>query len=114
MDGTTVAVTLVGAPVTGAGKVSGAVLVLHDMTRSGNTSPISWQATHDALTGLANRREFEYRLDLVLQNLGRQQGRHALMFLDLDQFNWSMTPVAYAAGDELLPYLCAAAFRGCR
>lgn len=93
MDGSTVAVTLVGAPILHAGEVSGAVLVLHDMTQERQyIANLSWQATHDALTGLANRREFEYRLELVLKNLGRQQGRHALMFLDLDQFKLLMTP----------------------
>ena len=73
MDGSTVAVTLTGAPILHAGKLSGAVLVLHDMTQERQyIANLSWQATHDALTGLANRREFEYRLELVLQNLARQ------------------------------------------
>jgi len=63
MDGSTVAVTLVGAPILHAGEVSGAVLVLHDMTQERQyIAYLSWQATHDALTGLANRRECEYRL----------------------------------------------------
>ena len=108
MDGSTVPVTLVGAPIHSAGKVSGAVLVLHDMTQERQyIANLSWQATHDALTGLANRREFEYRLELVLQNLGRQQGRHALMFLDLDQFKLVNDTCGHAAGDELLRHICA-------
>jgi hypothetical protein len=70
-----VSVTLVGAPIRSAGKVSGAVLVLHDMTQERQyIANLSWQATHDALTGLANRREFEYRLEQALQQVARQPG----------------------------------------
>ncbi len=62
LDGSTVSVTLVGSPIHTAGKVSGTVLVLHDMTQERQyIANLSWQATHDALTGLANRREFEFR-----------------------------------------------------
>ncbi len=114
-DGSTVSVTLMGAPIHSAGKVSGAVLVLHDMTQERQyIANLSWQATHDALTGLANRREFEYRLELVLQNLGRQQGRHALMFLDLDQFKLVNDTCGHAAGDELLRHICALLQSGLR
>lgn len=73
LDGSTVSVTLVGAPIRSAGKVSGAVLVLHDMTQERQyIANLSWQATHDALTGLANRREFEFRLEQVLQQVARE------------------------------------------
>lgn len=114
-DASTVSVTLVGAPILHAGKVSGAVLVLHDMTRERQyIANLSWQATHDALTGLANRREFEYRLELVLQNLARQQGRHALMFLDLDQFKLVNDTCGHAAGDELLRHICTLLQSGLR
>ncbi|HWT69572.1 MAG TPA: diguanylate cyclase, partial [Pseudomonas sp.] len=115
LDGSTVSVTLVGAPIRNAGKVSGAVLVLHDMTQERQyIANLSWQATHDALTGLANRREFEYRLDQALQNLTRQPGRHALMFLDLDQFKLVNDTCGHAAGDELLRHICALLQSGLR
>ncbi|WP_460069711.1 EAL domain-containing protein [Pseudomonas sp. H2_E05] len=109
LDGSTVSVTLVGAPIRSAGRVSGAVLVLHDMTQERQyIANLSWQATHDALTGLANRREFEYRLEQVLHPVGGQQGgRHALMFLDLDQFKLVNDTCGHAAGDELLRHICA-------
>ncbi|TFW45139.1 MULTISPECIES: EAL domain-containing protein [Pseudomonas] len=109
LDGSTVSVTLVGAPIRSAGRVSGAVLVLHDMTQERQyIANLSWQATHDALTGLANRREFEYRLEQVLHPAGGQQGgRHALMFLDLDQFKLVNDTCGHAAGDELLRHICA-------
>lgn len=109
VDGSTVSVTLVGAPIRSAGKVSGAVLVMHDMTQERQyIANLSWQATHDALTGLANRREFEYRLEQVLHPAGLAQGgRHALMFLDLDQFKLVNDTCGHAAGDELLRHICA-------
>jgi diguanylate cyclase (GGDEF)-like protein len=107
LDGSTLSVTLVGAPIRNAGNVSGTVLVLHDMTQERQyIANLSWQATHDALTGLANRREFEYRLEQALHNLTRQPGRHALMFLDLDQFKLVNDTCGHAAGDELLRHIC--------
>ncbi|AZV28331.1 MULTISPECIES: EAL domain-containing protein [Pseudomonas] len=115
LDGSTVSVTLVGAPIRNAGKVSGTVLVLHDMTQERQyIANLSWQATHDALTGLANRREFEYRLEQALHNLTRQAGRHALMFLDLDQFKLVNDTCGHAAGDELLRHICALLQSGLR
>ena len=109
LDGSTVSVTLVGAPIRAAGKITGAVLVLHDMTQERQyIANLSWQATHDALTGLANRREFEFRLEQVLHPSAQQNGgRHALMFLDLDQFKLVNDTCGHAAGDELLRHICA-------
>ncbi|WP_460949866.1 EAL domain-containing protein [Pseudomonas marginalis] len=109
LDGSTVSVTLVGAPIRRGGKVTGAVLVLHDMTQERQyIANLSWQATHDALTGLANRREFEFRLEQVLHPAAQQYGgRHALMFLDLDQFKLVNDTCGHAAGDELLRHICA-------
>jgi len=109
LDGSTVSVTLVGAPIRSAGKVTGAVLVLHDMTQERQyIANLSWQATHDALTGLANRREFEFRLEQVLHPTAQHLGEHhALMFLDLDQFKLVNDTCGHAAGDELLRHICA-------
>lgn len=57
LDGSTVSVNLVGSPILTEGQVSGIVVVLHDMTQERQyIANLSWQATHDALTGLANRR----------------------------------------------------------
>ena len=115
IDGSTVSVTLVGSPIHTAGKVSGTVLVLHDMTQERQyIANLSWQATHDALTGLANRREFEFRLEQALHQLSRQPGRHALMFLDLDQFKLVNDTCGHAAGDELLRHICALLQSGLR
>lgn len=115
LDGSTVSVALVGSPIRTDGKVSGAVLVLHDMTQERQyIADLSWQATHDALTGLANRREFEYRLELALTGQTAQPARHTLMFLDLDQFKLVNDTSGHAAGDELLRHICTLLQQGVR
>ena len=97
------AVSIVGAPLHAEGKVAGALLVLHDMTREREfVAQLSWQASHDMLTGLANRREFESRLEHALGRLSHQPGEHSLMFLDLDQFKVVNDTCGHAAGDQLL------------
>jgi diguanylate cyclase (GGDEF)-like protein len=63
---------------------------------------LSWQASHDALTGLVNRREFEIRLRTALDKLSLQPSEHSLMFLDLDQFKVVNDTCGHAAGDQLL------------
>lgn len=115
LDGSTVSVTLVGAPIRTEGRIGGTVLVLHDMTQERQyIANLSWQATHDALTGLANRREFEFRLEQALNGLSRQSSRHSLMFLDLDQFKLVNDTCGHAAGDELLRHICALLQSGLR
>lgn len=115
LDGSTVSVNLVGSPIHTDGQISGIVLALHDMTQERQyIANLSWQATHDALTGLANRREFEYRLEQALNTLARQSGRHSLMFLDLDQFKLVNDTCGHAAGDELLRHICAVLQAGLR
>lgn len=103
-DSTSVPISMVGTPVYKEGIVAGAVLVLHDMTSEKKyIARLSWQATHDSLTKLANRREFEHRLEKALQRMDRDQdGPHALMFLDLDQFKIINDTCGHAAGDKLL------------
>jgi diguanylate cyclase (GGDEF)-like protein/PAS domain S-box-containing protein len=102
-DSSEVAVSIVGAPLRPDRKAAGAVLVLHDMTGEREfVARLSWQASHDALTGLINRREFETRLGKALDKLSHQPGEHSLMFLDLDQFKVVNDTYGHAAGDQLL------------
>ena len=65
---------------------------------------LSWQASHDPLTGIANRRAFEDRLDAATSSENRPP--LALMFLDLDQFKIVNDTCGHGAGDELLRRIC--------
>ncbi|SUU87278.1 PAS domain S-box-containing protein/diguanylate cyclase (GGDEF)-like protein [Aminobacter aminovorans] len=108
-DLSSVAVSLVAAPLYVDGKVAGAVLVFHDRTKEQEfMAQLSWQATHDTLTSLANRREFEARLNASLAALAKRPAVHALMYLDLDQFKIVNDTCGHAAGDELLRKVSAA------
>jgi len=103
-DGTEVAINESAAPIRDrAGEIAGVVLVLHDVRREREyASQLSYQASHDALTGLINRREFEHRLSLALAS-ARDLGRtHAMLYLDLDQFKIVNDTCGHAAGDELM------------
>jgi diguanylate cyclase (GGDEF)-like protein len=63
---------------------------------------LAWQASHDSLTDLANRREFEARLKEALARIHPGDTPHALIFLDLDQFKIVNDTCGHLAGDKLL------------
>lgn len=63
---------------------------------------LRFQAAHDALTGLVNRREFENRLERALKSAEGGRAEHALCYLDLDQFKIINDTCGHVAGDELL------------
>jgi diguanylate cyclase (GGDEF)-like protein len=75
---------------------------------------IQHMAYHDALTGLANRVEFENRLDIVLQSARDQGLSHALLYLDLDQFKVINDTCGHMAGDELLRQVASLLLRRIR
>jgi diguanylate cyclase (GGDEF)-like protein len=84
-------------------RILGAVLVFHDVTEQRRlTREISYQASHDMLTGLLNRREFERRLQRVIDTTQDEYSHHVLCYLDLDQFKMVNDTSGHAAGDELL------------
>ncbi|MCB9730311.1 MAG: EAL domain-containing protein [Deltaproteobacteria bacterium] len=88
------------------GEVLGAVLVFKDVTEARQTArQMAHHAMHDALTGLVNRREFERRLSHAVASARLQGARHALCYLDLDQFKLVNDTAGHAAGDELLKQL---------
>ena len=97
-------VEVTAAPLRDAvGDVAGAVLLLHDVTESrGLTRQISYQAAHDALTGLVNRREFERRLQEAVEAAHRGDANHVLCYLDLDRFKVINDTSGHQAGDSLL------------
>ncbi|WP_246109209.1 bifunctional diguanylate cyclase/phosphodiesterase [Vulcaniibacterium gelatinicum] len=66
---------------------------------------LSYQATHDALTGLFNRREFERRVAQALAALQAGGQPAALLYLDLDQFKLINDTSGHVAGDQLLAQL---------
>ena len=66
---------------------------------------LSFQAKHDALTGLVNRLEFENRTKRLLSTIQHSKSEHALCYLDLDQFKIVNDTCGHAAGDELLRQL---------
>jgi diguanylate cyclase (GGDEF)-like protein/PAS domain S-box-containing protein len=80
--------------------------VVRDVTEAHRMAEqIAHQASHDALTGLVNRHEFEQRLQRVLETARTEKTEHALCYLDLDQFKVINDTCGHAAGDELLRQL---------
>jgi diguanylate cyclase (GGDEF)-like protein/PAS domain S-box-containing protein len=89
-----------------AGAIAGATVVARDVTHARLLArQLSHQATHDALTGLVNRNEFERRLARAFASAGAEHTEHALCFLDLDGFKRVNDACGHLAGDELLRQL---------
>lgn len=88
------------------GSIIGVVLVFRNVTSVREmANQLSYQATHDELTGLINRREFESRIKLSLQTASIDAVEHSLCYLDLDQFKIVNDTCGHVAGDELLRQL---------
>jgi diguanylate cyclase (GGDEF)-like protein/PAS domain S-box-containing protein len=88
---------------TAAGEQVGVVVLLHDVSEQrGLARQMSYQATHDALTGLVNRREFERRLEEAIESGHRGDGQHVLCYLDLDRFKVVNDTSGHLAGDSML------------
>jgi len=85
------------------GDTHGAVLVFRDVTRQREIArQMTWRATHDDLTGLFNRVEFETKLQALHDSCLESGGEHAVLFIDLDQFKVVNDSCGHAAGDHLL------------
>ena len=85
------------------GEATGSVVLLHDVTElRGLARQMSYQASHDALTGLVNRREFERRLGDLLESARTGQQSHVMCYLDLDRFKAVNDSCGHLAGDNLL------------
>jgi len=85
------------------GEVLGVVLVFHDVSEQRRLSgEMTYRATHDGLTGLVNRGEFEARLLRLLRKAHEEHSSHALLYIDLDQFKLVNDACGHAIGDQLL------------
>jgi diguanylate cyclase (GGDEF)-like protein/PAS domain S-box-containing protein len=103
-DGNELYVESTAAPIRdGAGHVAGGVLVFHDVSESRELNRrLSYHASHDVLTGLVNRREFESRLERALKSAKAREASYALCYLDIDQFKIINDTCGHSAGDALL------------
>ena len=99
-------VHMLGRAVIPGDQGAGTIWILEDISLAREArDKLSWTATHDSLTGLVNRKEFEARLDLAMSQFNRQQ--ICAMFIDLDKFKAVNDNAGHAAGDEVLRSVAA-------
>src|SRR3954454_4598129 len=103
-NGSERSIELAASPIRNDSKeLLGAVVLLHDVTElRGLARQMSYQATHDALTGLVNRREFESRTEEAIDSGQRGDDQHVLCYLDLDRFKVVNDTSGHLAGDSML------------
>jgi diguanylate cyclase (GGDEF)-like protein/PAS domain S-box-containing protein len=103
-DGQEIAIDDSAAPIRDRnGCIVGAVMIFQDVTQARNLArQVSWQASHDALTGLVNRRQFDQHLQQALLTAQEQRYEHSLLFMDLDRFKIVNDTCGHVAGDQLL------------
>lgn len=102
-------VEITASPIKGPGNsITGTVVVFHDVTElRGLTRQMSYQATHDPLTGLVNRREFERRLQEAMDAAHSEDSTHILCYMDLDRFKAVNDSCGHLAGDNMLREVAA-------
>ena len=94
------------SPITEYGEITGAAVVFRNVSEArAMARKMDYLATHDPLTGLFNRREFEVRLQKSLEDAQIDNSEHILCYLDLDQFKVVNDTCGHVAGDELLRQL---------
>ena len=106
-DGNELYIESTASPIRdGKGTVSGGVLVFHDVSESRDLNRrLSYHASHDILTCLVNRAEFENRVERALKSARARETSYALLYLDLDQFKIVNDSCGHSAGDALLGQL---------
>ena len=100
---------LTASPIRAPGQdASGCVVIFHDVTEMrGLAREMSYQASHDALTGLVNRAEFERRLTQALNAPHGESASHVVCYLDLDRFKAVNDSCGHMVGDNLLREISA-------
>ena len=108
-DGNELYIESTAAPIRDpVGNVTGGVLVFHDVSESRELNRrLSYAASHDILTELVNRREFETRLERALKSAKARETSYAVLYLDLDQFKIVNDACGHNAGDALLKQIGA-------
>ena len=103
-DGNELYVESTASPIRdGTGAVTGGVLVFHDVSEARELNRrLTYHASHDVLTGLVNRREFETRLERALKSARARETSYALCYIDIDQFKIVNDTCGHSAGDALL------------
>ncbi len=102
-DGTSFPVTYSSFPLEEGNTQIGVVVVFRDITEQHKKRTVlEYQATHDPLTTLVNRREFERRLNRAVEAARNNQKEHILLYMDLDNFKQVNDTAGHKAGDELL------------
>ena len=106
-DGASFIITKSASPLHAQnGELFGYVTVLHDVTMLRSLSnQLSYQARHDALTGLINRYEFDRKTQEAIDDSIAENRTHCLAYIDLDQFKVVNDTCGHAAGDQLLRQL---------
>ena len=104
-SGKTIAIEDTVAPIRSSeGEIIGTIIIFRDVSHTRELSrKLSYQASHDSLTDVINRRTFEIRLSDVINRAKAKPGsQHALLYLDLDQFKIVNDTCGHDAGDQLL------------
>lgn len=103
-SGGEISIDAAAAPIVAPDRsITGAVVIMRDVGElRGMTREMSYQASHDALTGLVNRREFERQVNLAIESARQEDAQHVLAYMDLDRFKAVNDSCGHAAGDNLL------------
>jgi diguanylate cyclase (GGDEF)-like protein/PAS domain S-box-containing protein len=99
-----ISIDATASPVFGPDQdLMGAVIIMRDVSElRGLTREMSYQASHDPLTGLINRREFERQVNIALDTAKAEDAHHVLCYMDLDRFKAVNDTCGHMAGDNML------------